>query len=94
MDSKKKEKQILQSRSEFEDTIQEGQLVTALVYMPEAISEVSKMIPTNKVFQNESIRFVYDAILTLYLSNMEIKKSSVLQTVIKSGRVQAIKSSG
>lgn len=91
MSFKNKVKPTQELRPEFNDPIQERLLVTAMVYAPDMIGEVMKMIPSSQVFQTESTRSTYEVICDMYRDQMEIKRASVLMQMRVKGRMNALK---
>jgi replicative DNA helicase len=78
----------------FSDFYQEGMLVTALIYLPDCIGEVMKMIPKEEVFQYESTRRIYRAICELYEAGDEINKLAVQFHMIRTGQKPDLDKSG
>jgi len=80
--------------TDFSDVYQEGLLVTALLYCPEAIGEVMKMMPGNYVFQYENIRNIYDCICELYTSGAEVDEMALRFHMARNGKKIELDKSG
>lgn len=94
MESKHQDSKQLSLRSDFNDPIQEGMLVTGMIYMPGIIGEIMKIVPNSEALQTESIRVIYDVICEMYRDNSEIRKMSVVQRLNTSGNISAVKKAG
>lgn len=74
----------------FSDPYQESAFVTGLIYLPECVGEIMKMMPSNLAIQHENIRIVYDTICGLYQDGKEITEMAVRFEMIRSGNKPAL----